>query len=297
MNTIQKIYHLYANRPVAVDFSGQDASDLIKAELEADKPSMIARLGSTELQAISWYINSKHPLKRYFEKLRKKTILEKMNILSGFFPSTQENIIKFSKMMLKDMQEVDILGSWRKEEGLFIDELKNSQKVTLKDLEPYYHKHPWSNVLQHKKVLVIHPFDKSIQNQYKKRELLFENPEILPEFELITFKAVQTIASNKSEFTDWFEALESMKNQIDKIDFDIALIGCGAYGFPLAAHVKRMGKKSVMLGGALQILFGIKGKRWDNHPEISLLINDNWSRPLPDEVPSNSIKIDGGSYW
>jgi hypothetical protein len=297
MNTIQKIYHLYANRPVAVDFSGQDASDLIKAELDTDKPSLIARLGSTELQAMSWYINSKHPLKKYFEKLRGKTILKKMNILSGFFPSTQENIIKFSKMMLKDMQEVDILGSWRKEEGLFIDELKNSQKVTLKDLEPYYHKHPWSKVLQHKKVLVIHPFDKSIQNQYKKRELLFENPEILPEFELITLKAVQTIASNKSEFTDWFEALESMKNQIDKIDFDIALIGCGAYGFPLAAHVKRMGKKSVMLGGALQILFGIKGKRWDNHPEISLLINDNWSRPLPDEVPSNSIKIDGGSYW
>jgi len=297
MNTLQRIYHLYANRPVAVDFSNQTASDLIKAELEANKPSMIARLGSTELQAITWYINSKHTFKRYFEKLKKKTIFEKMNILSGFFPSTQENLVKFSEMMLKDMQEVDILGSWRKEESLFVKELNNSKKITLKDLEPYYHKHPWSSVLQHKKILVIHPFDKSIQNQYKKRELLFENPDILPDFELITLRSVQTIASNRSEFTDWFEALESMKNQIDETDFDIALIGCGAYGFPLAAHVKRIGKKSVMLGGALQILFGIKGKRWDNHPEISLLINDNWSKPLNSEIPQHATKVDGGSYW
>lgn len=49
-----------------------------------------------------------------------------------------------------------------------------------------------------------------------------------------------------------------MKDEIDKRDYDIALIGCGAYGFPLAAHIKRSGKKAVHLGGALQLLFGIK---------------------------------------
>lgn len=49
-----------------------------------------------------------------------------------------------------------------------------------------------------------------------------------------------------------------MKDEIDKQDYDIALIGCGAYGFPLAAHIKRSGKKAIHLGGALQLLFGIK---------------------------------------
>ena len=78
---------------------------------------------------------------------------------------------------------------------------------------------------------------------------------------------------------------------------NIALIGCGAYGFPLAAHVKRKGKKAVLLGGALQILFGIKGKRWEEHPQISRLMNEHWTRPLKNEVPNNSVKIDGGSYW
>ena len=55
-----------------------------------------------------------------------------------------------------------------------------------------------------------------------------------------------------------------MKAQIDKEDFDICLIGAGAYGFPLAAYVKRKGKKAVHLGGALQLLFGIKGSRWED---------------------------------
>ena len=52
-----------------------------------------------------------------------------------------------------------------------------------------------------------------------------------------------------------------MEERIGKIDFDVALLGCGAYGLPFAASIKRMGKKAVHLGVATQILFGIKGKR------------------------------------
>ena len=50
-----------------------------------------------------------------------------------------------------------------------------------------------------------------------------------------------------------------MKSQMDQTDYDIALIGCGAYGFPLAAHAKRMGKQAIHMGGSLQLLFGIRG--------------------------------------
>ena len=88
-----------------------------------------------------------------------------------------------------------------------------------------------------------------------------------------------------------------MKSQIDKIDFDIALIGCGAYGLPLAAHVKRAGKIGVHMGGCLQILFGIMGKRWDEHPIISKLYNDNWVRPSELEKPKSYLKVEDGCYW
>jgi hypothetical protein len=296
MNTIQRIYHLYANSGYS-EYSGQQASDIITEELLKDKPSMIARLGSTELQAIEHYINSQKPIIKYFEKLKSGYIHEKMSVLSGFYPSNAANIARFSKMMIQDAQEVDILGSWRKEERLLKENLKNAVKVRLKDLEPYYHIDPWTKVLEGKTILVIHPFDKSIRMQYSKRELLFKNASILPEFKLKTIKAIQSIANNIPEFKDWFEALESMKKQISETEFDIAIIGSGAYGFPLAAFIKRMGKKAIHLGGAVQILFGIRGKRWEEHEYISKLMNENWKRPEESEIPQNSTKVDGGSYW
>lgn len=70
-------------------------------------------------------------------------------------------------------------------------------------------------------------------------------------------KAVQTQADAKdSRFKDWFEALQYMKDEIDKCDYDIALIGCGAYGMCLAAHVKRQGKQAVHLASMTQMLLG-----------------------------------------
>ena len=99
----------------------------------------------------------------------------------------------------------------------------------------------------------MHPFSETIESQYKnKKKKLFKNSEVLPEFaSLQTIKAVQSIAGNPVGFDTWFDALDWMKSEIDKKDFDIALLGCGAYALPLAAHIKRMGKKVVHMGGVL----------------------------------------------
>lgn len=91
-----------------------------------------------------------------------------------------------------------------------------------------------------KKVLVVHPFEESIQDQYKHFDKLFPCTDILPEFELKTLKAVQTAGSAVDpRFSTWFDALDYMCGECEKIDFDIALLGCGAYGYPLAAHIKK----------------------------------------------------------
>lgn len=93
-----------------------------------------------------------------------------------------------------------------------------------------------------------------------------------------------------------------MKDEIDHQDYNICLIGAGAYGFPLAAHVKRQGKKAVHLGGSLQLLFGIIGKRWENpnynkHYDYAALINEYWVRPGAKFQPKNSKKVEEACYW
>ncbi|MCD7824193.1 MAG: hypothetical protein LUG86_09320 [Oscillospiraceae bacterium] len=115
--------------------------------------------------------------------------------------------------------------------------------------------------------------------------------------ELLTIKAVQTSAGVESEFSSWFDALDSMKKQIDQVDFDVAIIGAGAYGLPLAAYCKQKGSQAIQMSGATQILFGIKGKRWDSHPFISSLYNEYWVRPNESETPPQKQKVEGGSYW
>ena len=81
----------------------------------------------------------------------------------------------------------------------------------------------------------------------------------------------------------------------------ICLIGAGAYGLPLAAHVKRMGKKGIHLGGTVQLLFGIKGKRWENNYhkvyDYTTLFNEEWVRPNKLEVPQNAQSVEEACYW
>lgn len=158
--------------------------------------------------------------------------------------------------------------------------------------------HPWTRVLAGKKVLVIHPFAESIRSQYAKRALLFENPEVLPEFELKTIQAYQSIGGNNPRnYPDWFAARDAMKMEIDRHDFDIALVGAGAYGLFLTHHCKQIGKKAVYMGGWLQILFGILGKRWDTRKEMQPLFNTHWIRPKREEVPAGHDSIEDGCYW
>ena len=285
------------------------ASQIIQDALMAEKPCMIARFGSTELACLLNYVGVTHDKNRYLPYIQGKSqrwwwedaIIKQMQNWSGFFPATQDKIEQFCGLMLKDIPQVDVLGSWLAAEKLFDKELENCAKINFELLNPYFSIVPWTRALEGKKVLVVHPFAATIEKQYKKRELLF-NGNLLPAFELQTIQAVQSIAGNETQFTDWFAALDFMKTEIDKHDYDICLIGCGAYGFPLAAHVKRSGKKAIHLGGSLQLLFGIRGKRWDNPNYNSIynysqLINKHWVKPGDEEKPKGAASVEGACYW
>ncbi len=307
--TYQKI--LGAKKPIPIHRISdlQTANDLIYEYLISDKPCMVARFGAFELATMKNYLGVSHgrpPLIEYINGNAldwwwNKKLLQYMQSNAGFFPPTPEMIRQFCELMIRDTTKVDILGSWLDEESYFLTELKNANLVFGLLLEPFWADKPWTRALKGKRVVVIHPFAKTIQFQYSRREKLFKNTEILPDFELITIKAIQSMGG-VSEFHTWFDALEYMKSEIDKVDFDICLLGCGAYGFPLAAHVKDKGKKAIHLGGVLQLLFGIKGKRWET-PDYNesfnyrSLMNDYWTKPDIGEKPQNAENVEDGCYW
>jgi hypothetical protein len=270
------------------------AAAAIRGLLDRNAPGMIARFGSTEIKAVLW-----PRLPWIMRRVAERRVFTNMTVASGFFPPSREAMERFSSLMYDDMGQLDILGSWRREEYLLRRHLLQVTRVPLPALEPYLSPHPWSETLEGRRVLVVHPFSRTIENQYNNhRRQLFTDRRVLPKFaSLATIRAVQTIAGTKSQYADWFQALEAMKAAMDAVDYDVAIIGCGAYGFPLAAHAKRRGRVAIHLGGATQILFGIRGNRWDADPRISRLYNDWWVRPAAEERVAGADRVENACYW
>ena len=141
------------------------------------------------------------------------------------------------------------LGAWCPGEAALASYFPTATIVRLEDLELYYCSEPWTTALEGQAVLVLHLFDRSIRKQYEKREVLFADARMLPGFTLKTFQTVRSLGGNGSGLSPWFDALDWMCDRVREIEFDVALIGAGAYGLPLAAFVKSIGRKAVHLGG------------------------------------------------
>lgn len=295
-----------------VQYFGQQGNNLVRDSITENffqkRGLFIGKFGTIELKAIvnSLLVNKPLSSTLVYEYIRDLINLDSQNCLkgmcnnAGFFPADLRLLHNFDNLMLDDMKYVDILGSNVYEEKYINDRIPQAKKIQLDSyLAPFLWANPWTSVLKGKKVLVVHPFVDSIRKQYERRNLIFNNPDVLPEFKsLILIKAVQTIAGQPCEFKDWFEALEYMENEIKKEDFDVAIIGCGAYGFPLAAYVKRMGKIAIHMAGWTQMLFGIYGNRWlKDQPQYSKFINEYWVRPSENERPKNLNKVENGAYW
>ncbi len=284
--------------------SNKKTSTYIFEKLKNKNPFMISRFGYTELNTLfryeniikmnklekiyQWAETSAYP---YSENCR----LNNIHKLSGFFPVSEESIDLFKKEMIRSMKEIDLLGSWVEGENKYKRYLSKAKVCDLIMLEPYFSSKPWTLALEGKKVLVIHPFSSIIESQFNnKRKLLFKNKNILPEFELKTLRTPITYPGSCYQSQNWFEILSRMTNQALEIDFEVAIIGCGAYGMPLAARLKKGGKKSIHLGGAVQILFGIKGRRWDEIEDFRKMYNKYWVYPSNEKVYKN---VEDGCYW
>jgi len=297
----------------------QAANDIIYDAVVSRKPLMLSRFGSIELSCVITYMlqhSDKSLWRMMYEYVTDNTELPWWDKLfffpicnnAGVFPATTEILSRFAARYLEDLPLIDILMSiYYKEKWLPLS--PGVKNIHFETSYPFFVEHPWTRALLGRKVLIVHPYEDTIRRQYEKRGLLFEDPDILPDFELKTLRSVQSACGAKTEFPDWFAALKSMEDKISEIDFDIAILGCGAYGLPLAAHIKRMGRQAIHLGGGTQLLFGIKGRRWEENyvwkyptpVKLDLnykdLFNEHWVRPSREETPQNAQRVEDGCYW
>ena len=122
----------------------------------------------------------------------------------------------------------------------------------------------------------------------------------LPNQEFVFYKSFNTLAGNHIH-NNWIETFNIMCQDIEKLDFDIALVSCGGYGLPLCNFMKTiMNKSAIYVGGGLQLLFGVIGNRWLSNQTILKIINENQTkfiRPSDNEIVKNVGMVEGGCYW
>ena len=287
---------------------GAQANELISDYIKSNKVFTLSRIGLGEMRWIDWYlrggIDSNCDGFSYAGPHYVPTLKDRIEVNGVYGGCAQEFFNEYNT----GISDADLQVFWYNYDGskLLYDEQINiynhlspdSIKIDCESLASYMHVNFWSKSLENKKVLVVYPFEQTIQKQFQVKDSIWvgEHAGKLPNFDLVTYKPVWTLAGC-TPHSSWKESLDVMKQDISKLDFDIALLGCSHYGVPLTSFIKNsLNKSAIYMGGELQILFGIKGARWDNWERVTKLYNENWIRPI-DELPTGHTIMDGGCYW
>lgn len=260
-------------------------------KLVSGEAFMAARLGVTEGRLIVEYLNGNYTKER----------MRWLYTTSGFFSEKGvdfHDVNEFAKREIEAVKDTDLhmYMDWASA-GVIKRFAGNDSKIC--KFGSVLHEDndvSWVQGLKGKRVLVISPFDETVKMQYDKKDKLHSGNKRLPEFELIPFKMIETQNGVKCGFSNFLEAYDYVIGQIKKIDFDVALIAAGAYGYLLAHDIKRMGKASIELCSYLMPIFGIKIKRHSVQSWVNAYWNEYWSFPVEQPV-KDAQKIENGCYW
>ena len=151
----------------------------------------------------------------------------------------------------------------------------------------------WLEFFRNKKLLFITSFPETMKKQYNSGNV-FKMFGIDPFLMNIQFcKSPISFCSNTPN-SNILESFDYLKNEVNEKNFDIAIIGCGGYSMLIGNYIfNEMNKSAIVVGGTIQLMFGIKGKRWNKYN----MYNEYWCNVLTNEIPNNKTRVEGGCYF
>ena len=268
--------------------------------MEDTSPFFIGRIAGIELQ-IAYSLLKQRPL----------DMIQEINSLennAGIHIKNIDSLHIYVNKLIESYEHCSAIAEWDIKGEVFAktgngqlliaERTPTIPKLNALSLEPYYVDYSWMSKIDGKKILIIHPFKNTIKHQILHMNKLFPTRTWFKDCTFIHLSPPQTLAGNHQNI-DWQIHLNSFLEILHThTDFDIALVAAGGYGMLIADDIYTNMKKSVMyIGGALQLFFGIIGKRWFDNKEIMALVNDDWVRPAANDKPSHSAKVEKGCYW
>lgn len=238
------------------------------------------------------------------------SLIHNLLFVAGLFFKNKDSIERYVDLYLKAILNSKLLGIWdgcMKSQAIDFYDILDKQHANIKQIkaqsiEPYYFmyndEYRFNEIIKEKKILIISSHVETMKLQLKHLDKLFPK-KIFQNNEFIFFKPPMTHAGNHNH-TDWENNFNKFKDDIISLnnDFDLALVSCGGYGMIISNFIKeKCNRDTIYVGGALQLWFGIKGKRWDLNPKVSKFYNQYWVRSIPSEIPVGNKFVEDSCYW
>jgi hypothetical protein len=267
------------------------------------KPFLIGRNGTIELQMFAKYVQG-----IVFTESEKN----QLELNAGVFPT--DSLLDYFENYAKSLKNADAIAEgWYEplkniENAILESYNKNRIKLFLRNLEPYYVKPElrWTQYLAGKRVAIINSFAEICETQTYMSKAIWgkEAESLLPSSTTwipITTYYSPRLANGRADWPvniiNWSDAVDYIVERTLHECCDVAIIGCGGIGMIVGHKLKEKGLQCIVMGGATQILFGIRGKRWETHGTISKFFNDAWVVPSDRYKPANYTLVENGCYW
>lgn len=157
---------------------------------------------------------------------------------------------------------------------------------------------PWTQALAGLRLMIVHPFEQSIRTQWGRRADISIVRDLMPDAQIEVIRP-PILSHDPGRYwlgdRRWVDQLAGTLDSVAAQEFDVALVAAGPLGLLIADGIRLLGRTAIHLGGTLQLLFGIRGGRWDRkavYPDS----DDSWIRPIPEDVAPEIRGMEGGAY-
>ena len=259
----------------------------IKDNLDTSLISVV-RMGGVETSSILEYLQN---------GLVSRKNKKKLSFNAGFYDD-KNSFEEFISLNRNALQDATAVAEWGlAQQDILLDLFcATNLRFKLKDLEPFHDKNDWISFFNFKSIAVVTSFPKTFGSQLK--NISYVHPKL--ELDKIRFEFIQAPVTNLGAIFDnsisWFDRLYDLEKKIHN-DYDLVLISAGSYGVPLSGLLSARKINNIVMGGALQLVFGVTGKRWLDRDDYKNLFNQYWISPLSEETPLNKHKLENGCYW
>ncbi len=230
-----------------------------------------------------------------------------LTLNAGIYPLKHDLINWWVNQYRSAIAGFDLVLKWQSAgsyESLLINSLCKKSYVAseFSAVEPFLlGSEGWHYSLGNVSVCVVHPMARTIRSQLAVFDRLWPGASI-GKLSLVQYP-YQPGVDPHSVFSDSRRVFNEVTKALDSIQFDVLVVGAGGLSLPICLYGKRKGAVSIHLGGGVQLLFGITGRRWDERMGTDwsglrfYRSNEFWKAPLVEDIPKRATLVEGGCYW